>query len=503
MAPIDKSLVLGPWRPDNADFGAGTLQIARGCIKKADGYQPARKLISVSDTALPNFADARNLFIGDDITADQTFRTWAATGTAIYEASGSPLIWTDVSKVGGYATMTEDRWSVAQFGGNVFATNLANEVQFVSVSSGGTWADVGATGIPKAKYLAVVRDFLVLGDIDDPVDGRVSNRYQWSPFRDPFGDWTDIATQSDKAEIQDLGEITGVTGGEFGTILCRNGVGKLIYTGQSPLFWQQDTVSREIGCDYPASVIRVGQITYFLSRAGWHAFDGFQVVDIGSEWVDNWTFDELRAGQEFRIYPGWDRDAEVIRWLFAGQGSQNNVPNRCLILKPDLGKQGWTYQDVDAYVLGQFVTPGFNIDTMDATYPTLDADLPPLDSVFWQAGNPIAGAIDTAGKPATFEGGPDDAQWDWAEGQFAPAALRSKILASLPITTGGAPTVQIGLREQLNSGVSFGAAKIPEVDGSIPHRDEARYVTMRMLQSGEWESATGLQVSGVTTGSRG
>ena len=503
MPPVDRTIPLGPWRPDNADFGAGTLQIARGCIKKADGFGPAPKLITVADAVLPGFADVRNLFIGDDTAANQTFRTWAATGTAIYEASGSPLVWNDVSKAGGYSTPSEQQWDVAQFGGNIYATNFSDPVQSVNVSVGSLWDDIGGTNVPKARYLTVVRDFLFLGNIDDPVDGLRSARIAWSPINNPEGDWNDVATQADRQEVPDLGEITGITGGEICTILLRNGVERMTYTGDvNRGFFQRDTIDRQIGCDYPASVIRVGSNTFFLSRSGWQLFDGFKLSPIGAEWIDEWTFDELRSGQEFRISPAYDPDKEVIRWLFVGQGSQGDVPNRILTLKPQLGQQGWSYQDVDAYVLGKFVSPGFTMDNMDSIYPSLDVDLPSLDDPFWQSGNPSAAAINDLGKAATFKGTPSDAVWTWAEGQLAEAAQRVKLLAAVAITVGGSPKVRIGLRERLQDSVVTGAAVLPQDNGQFALFDEAHYHTISMEQGDDWESATALQVSGVTTGTR-
>ena len=152
-------------------------------------------------------------------------------------------------------------------------------------------------------------------------------------------------------------------------------------------------------------------------------------------------------------------------------------------------------------MLGQFVAPGTNLD-LDP-YPTLDAPLPTLDDPFWQSGNPVAGAIDAEGKPATFKGTADDGVWTWPEGQLASAAQRAKLLAALPITDGGSPSVQISLRNQLNQNIVTGPDVLPQTDGSIPLRTEARYHTITMKQTGDWEEASGLQVSGVTTGTRG
>ena len=502
MPPVNLTLPLTAWRPDNSAFRAGALQIARGCIKKAQGFKPAPTLVNVTDTVLPNFAGADALVTADDTSADKSFRTYAGNKSAIYEASGTPLVWNDVSKVGGYAVPAEDRWRFAQFDGDLFATNLIDPVQFVNVGAGGLFADTGAPNIPKAKYIAAVgNDYLMLGFIDDPIEGIKSNRGQWGPFRDPFGDWADIGTNADRTNIVNLSEIRGVEGGEWATFLLERGVVQLTPSPGALEAFQVDEISTEVGCSFPASVITVGHRTMWLDRAGWLMFDGSRVTPIGAQWVDEWTKGELRSGQEFRIQPGYDPDEKVVRWLFTGEGSQGDVPNRCLILRPELGQQGWSYQDVDAYVLGTFVSPGTNLDA--DPYPTLDAPRPPLDDPFWQAGSPVAGAIDDQGRAATFKGPADDAVFTWPEGMVSDAADLVTLDAALPITRGGSPSVQISTRDQLNQDLVFGPDVAPQPNGEIPLRVDARYQTITMKQTGEWEDATALQLAGHTTGTRG
>ena len=501
MPPVNLTLPATAWRPNNSQFRSGFLRVALGCIKKADGFFPAPQLVNVTDEVLPNFGGADSLFVGDDTSADQSFRTYAGLKDAIYEATGTPLVWTDVSKAGGYAVPAEGRWRVAQFDGDLFATNFTSPVQFVNVAAGGLYADIGAANIPKARYIAVVgNDRIFLANLDDPTDGIVSNRVHWGPFRDPFGDWDDIGTGADRSNIANLGEIRGMTGGEWATVLLEKGVVRFTQTPGALEPYQADDISTEIGCDFPASVIAVGHRTVWLSRAGWLMFDGSRVTPIGAEWVDKWTKDELRSGQEFRIQPSYDNDEKVIRFLFTGEGSQDNAPNRCLILKPELGEQGWTYQDVDAIVLGQFVSPGTTLDT--DPYPTLDADLPDLDGPFWQSGNPVAGAIDILGRAATFKGIPDDAVFTWPEGMVSDASGLVTLDAALPITEGGLPTVQISTRDQLNEDLVFGPDVSPEANGEIPLRTDARYLTVTMKQTGDWINATGIQLAGHTTGTR-
>jgi len=151
-------------------------------------------------------------------------------------------------------------------------------------------------------------------------------------------------------------------------------------------------------------------------------------------------------------------------------------------------------------VLGEFVSPGTNLDLNP--YPTLDSELPPLDDPFWQSGNPSAGGINTLGEAATFKGTPDDAEWTWPEGMLADAAQRVQLLAALPITEGGSPVLNIATRNVLNEPLVAGSDVAPQANGDIALRTNARYQTITLKQSGDWENATGLQLSGVTTGSR-
>lgn len=503
MAPVNPTLPLTAFKPDNADMSSGFLKIARGCIKKEQGYGPAPSLIQVSDEILPDFADVDALFVGTDTTSSNVYRTYAGNKSEIYEALGTPFTWTDVSKAGGYTTQAEERWRTAQFDENLFATNGNDPLQFVSVPAGGLYADVGATGLPlAARYIAVISDeHLVLGNlIVHPTLGTANNGLQWSPFRNPFGDWTDIATRADASLIPNVGEMTGLTGGEFGTALFRKGVVRIDYTPGASETFQRNTISREVGCDVPASVLQVGHMTIWWSGSGWYAYNGNELIPIGREWVDKWTRDELRAGQEFRIQPAYDAQTRVARWLFTGQQSQGDVPNRCLIWKPSLGQRGFTYQDIDAYALGDFIPPGTTLDANP--YPTLDADLPPLDDPFWTSGTRTAGAIDAEGKVATFNGSPADAVFTWAEGQLAPAAQRVQLNAALPITEGGAPTISVAQRNVLNDPIVPGVDVTPQPNGDIPLRTNARYQTITMKQTGDWTSATALQLDGVTTGTR-
>ena len=105
---------------------------------------------------------------------------------------------------------------------------------------------------------------------------------QWSDINDPT-DWTaGAASQSDYQELPDGGDITGITGGEFGIVFLEKAIVRMSYIG-SPLFFQFDTISRNVGCVEGGSIAQYGGVTYFLSDDGFYSCNGQQVVGIGSE----------------------------------------------------------------------------------------------------------------------------------------------------------------------------------------------------------------------------
>ncbi len=67
------------------------------------------------------------------------------------------------------------------------------------------------------------------------------------------------ASQSDYQDIQDGGDITGISGGEFGIVFLEKAIVRMSYIG-SPLFFQFDTISRNIGC------IEGGSIAQYVTK---------------------------------------------------------------------------------------------------------------------------------------------------------------------------------------------------------------------------------------------
>ena len=90
------------------------------------------------------------------------------------------------------------------------------------------FGDLGGSP-PKADFIAVVRDQLWTANIDEG-SGRVPFRVRWSGINDATS-FTTGTDQSDFQDIVDVGDITGLVGGEYAVILTEKAILRASYVG--------------------------------------------------------------------------------------------------------------------------------------------------------------------------------------------------------------------------------------------------------------------------------
>ncbi len=106
---------------------------------------------------------------------------FAGGPTKLFKFNAGTTNLDDVSKPGGYSSA--ERWSFVQFGNAVLASNDTDKIQAWYVGTSTAFADVAASA-PIAKYITVVRDFVVAANISG-----TANKLQWSDINDET-DWT-------------------------------------------------------------------------------------------------------------------------------------------------------------------------------------------------------------------------------------------------------------------------------------------------------------------------
>lgn len=227
--------------------------------------------------------------IPGDISPGDEPRVYAGTEESIYDISEAG--WVDVSK-------TESRsyndnapyprpagsWVFASWGDQVIATDGANPIQ-IQKGFGDRFEDlldnaVNGTEEPLARYLAVVKDQLVIGNILLPTDLVNFKEYTlwYSRVNDPTNfRILDLTGQSDYQNlVATPGEITWIQGGEYGTVYKRNSIYRMNYIGP-PFMYEIVVVADNEGTAHGRSVVKVGDDQFFFGGGG------FRVLPFGGK----------------------------------------------------------------------------------------------------------------------------------------------------------------------------------------------------------------------------
>jgi len=331
------------WTPDQPSI-VKNLSNAKNVVPTSIGFAP-----------FPSSADYSNAAT-EDLNA--VFVAKYANTTSIFAGGASKLFkynsldrnLDDVSRTtGSYGSV--QNWRFTQFGDLVIAANNTTKLQsFIS----GNFVDLSADA-PIAKYVAVVRDFVVAANLDS---GASFNKVQWSDINDE-SDWVSGgASQSDFQIIPDGGNITGITGGEFGLIFLERAIVRMTYIG-SPLFFQFDTVSKTLGCVYDNSIVKYANTSYFLGEDGFYSCDGKSVVPIGTQKVDKWFFTNANPSLLNTISAAADPSRKIIMWNFA-----NIFGGRSIIIY-NWQVDKWSYVDTTTEILATINSAGVTLEALD------------------------------------------------------------------------------------------------------------------------------------------
>jgi hypothetical protein len=336
------------WLPDQPSI-LDTVSEANNVIPLAVGYGPFKSAVNYSGAASE---DLNNCFAAK---LDNDVFIFAGGATKLFKVDNTDLSLVNESKAGGYTGT--NRWQFLQFGGLAIASNGAEKIQSFDVSSSTAFADLSSDA-PIAKYIAVVRDFVVAGNIGA---GASPNKVQWSGINDA-STWTATATsQSDYQIIPDGGDITGVVGGEFGIVFLEKAIVRMSYIG-SPLIFQFDTVSRNVGCIEGNSIAQYSGTAYFLSDDGFYATNGQTLNGIGSEKVDRYFFSNANIGDIDSISAAVDPERNLVIWNYG------NVSGGRSLLIYNFETQKWCEADTDVDYLSTLTTSNITLDGLDSAY---------------------------------------------------------------------------------------------------------------------------------------
>jgi len=471
----------GEWTPDQPGITNG-LRRAENVYSKLVGYGALPTAVDYSLAASENL----NNVVAGKTTAGAT-TVFAGGSTKLFKLDTSDLSLDNVSKSGNYSTPTDQRFRFTQFGNVIVAANGFDKLQGFNLNSSSLFANLAADA-PEARYVTIVRDFVVSG-----YQSSYQNRVKWSALGDESS-WTASATtQADFQDIPDGGSIVGVTGGEFGLILMDRSIHRMSYVG-SPLVFQFDNISRNLGCYEANSIIQYGGTTFFLGDDGFYACDGQQIIAIGNEKINRFFFDNVDEGTLYLMSAAVDPTKKLIIWAYASNSSA--TPDSLLIY--NFQTQRWTSGTTTVDRIASTSTPAVTLEGMDV-YGNLDTILTTFDSRLWLGGRLQLAGVDGA-KIVTFSGSNATAYIE--TGDIEVPGSTSSITLVKPTVEGGSGSVALLSRRLLSESTTFGSQTAADAENRVSVRGVGRYHRLQLTPTGSWTSAVGMDIDLSPLGTR-
>lgn len=471
------SVVFKEWLPDQPELGNPGLIRAENVIPGDGGYEPYNPFTigsAGSNTVSSQIIQPGGIATVSDAGVQYLF---VQAGSAIYQAVNNAVNWTAVS------TVTTGSVSFAQYDELVVATGANTTARTKIIGTTGSFSALATSGAPPmASVVGVIGQFVILGDLDNGT--QIPHGVQWSSIDQPRnwptpGSATAIASQSGMQELgQQYGKVQAIHGGDqFGVILQEGAVTRMTYVGP-PAVFQFDTIDNRQGSFFKQGSIRVGGITYFVSRDGFYKTDGVSVVAIGDGKVDKFFWDSWSGNGADNCCWGYDSTRNVLYFGASFTASANL--DSIFVYNVVTGQ--WSYaRETDGF--RQFITAAPGTAYTGDVYG-FSAGAEKICGTF--SGTPGVAIIET-GEFEANEGG------------------RAFIDAVKPHveSSGTAPsvTISVGYREILNGLPSYSTeATANSRTGFANMRSDAKYHRIRETITGNFKKATGLEFNANPSG---
>jgi hypothetical protein len=487
------SIGLGEWFPDLPFLENPGLVEALNAIPTDKHYKEFLPL-STADDAL----GARVSGAFSAIDSSGTTYVYAGNSTALSVKSGSS--WVELSGAT-YNTALDGYWRFTQHDALVIATNYEDGPQAATVGAA-TFGALATSGTaPKARQVAQVGQFVMLGDTNESVNGIVPHRVQWSGIDAPRswpepGSDTAIAQQAGEQFLNvEAGPVSGIFGGDqYAIIAQRTSITRATYVGGGIVF-QFDTIDENRGAWFPNASVQLGRVVFFAGFDGFYKTDGVSVVPIGAGKVDRTFLADCDQSFRERVRAAIDYQNKCIVWTYPTVTASSGTPNRVLFY--NFAEDRWSHAEDEIEVIFPAYSAGLTLDQLDALYTSIDDIALSLDSLEFQGGVKTMMAFGPDHKLGTFSGAQPVARFETGEIELNPDGL-AFVSGVRPLFSGN-PTdiaVQLGTRSaQDNEARSFTAAVSRYArTGRCDFRKTARFFTARIDVTGGFDRSLGLKV---------
>lgn len=471
------------WQPDLQGLtNAGQQDIKNVYPTGGGGYAPVRALSTISTNSLD--AQTYGAFAAQDATG--TTNTFAGDVSKLYRLNAGAF--SDVSRSGGYTVSSTERWEFAQYGQRVIATEISDPVQYYDMGSSALFANLAGSP-PQARHIAVVRDFVVLGNTTTS-----PTQLAWSGFNNS-DQWTAGTNQSDTQTLQGGGWIQKIIGGEVGFIFQEHAITRMTYVGP-PAIFQFDLVEQARGLVTPGAIATVGVMSFYRGQDGFYSFDpvnGSQ--QIGNSKVDNWFNSVLQGNTSSLITAAIDPSNKLAVFSFVSTDATDASHPDTLLFYNWVTKE-WSYAKIAHDIIFSALSEGFTLESLSVVYPILENVPVSFDSRQWTGGQSYFGAFGTDHKLGTLAGATLGATMETSDQEPLPGA-RSIITNVMPLCDTSSASVIVRSRERFSDAVINTNSAAMQPNGDCPMLSSGRWHRAQLsIPAGvEWTYATGLDIS--------
>lgn len=484
----------GEYLPDVAPLDNEGLLIAENVLPSTAGYTSVPDPSPFSDNEIDSRPQGA-FSARSTNTAYGVVYTFVGTDDKLYSFDANSF--TDVSKGGGYSTAEKESWEFVQWGNTVIATNFDDDIQVITLGST-PFADLGGTP-PKARHIATIDNFLVVGNTWDSTDGFQPTRVRWAGINTST-DWA--VSPSTQADFQDLrndaGFVQKVVGGEFGVIFQERAITRMSYIG-SPLIFQFDEIESHRGCLAPNSVIKIGNDIAFLSQDGFYIFNGNQTIPIGDGKINRTFFADVDISKLHLMSVDAYPQQNIICWSYASLNADGNLPDRILFFNySQESKIRWSYAVLEHSLLFSPISTSYTLDGLDAVSTDLDTGIIySLDDPIWQGSINILATINPDLGLSLFQtgGAQLDATIQTGEAQLSqPDRTYLSLIRPHIDKADGVVSVQIGVRNLEADTYTLGNEYFMNSGGFVPVRANARFMRAQFNMTGFFADAQGFDI---------
>lgn len=528
----------GPWHPDKAGINTPVCQEAINCLPGVAGFKPSPAIAASSgeleaaplgaatvidsDGGVHSFAGTEDKLwklasSGDwsDVSRASGDILYDDAGAAIYDDTSDiiytagELVYDDASAIlyddAGSAIYTTDtfsysvaggeRWRFAAFGDTVIGVAITDAPQKFVLNSSTAFQDLGGVP-PNARYIAVVRDFVVLGGISE-----TERRVIWSGLNNAEH-WTAGSQSSDYQDFPDGGPVRGLIGGEVGYVFQANKISRMTFQAGSETIFDFDDVETGRGLVAPDSLVKLGNVAFYYATDGLYLFDcvagSSKPVGVGK--FADWLRDDIKGGTESLILGGIDPKQRLYFMAYVPSSAVSNTRLRVLAYDWAIDEATIAADNVPIEVIAQWLTSGVTLDTMNS-YGSMETLPFSLDSPFWRGGSAALGVFSSDYALSYFAGQNQAMRLTTADGQ---GAGRQFISATRPSIDTTAATVAISMRERDGDSISYNTAESMEDTGECPAFISGNIARARIATTAgaSWSLAKGLTTLNQPEGSR-